>query len=115
MRTNRYGQPEFTCPLIDRIKMLINRQIQSKELDTSDLEDCLDLLEDVRDANSTLRDCSTEYIQKYEDEQELTKQIQNELDELGKKYDDLQSDTSYDIEQLQSKINNLNDQIYQLS
>lgn len=115
MRTNRYGQPEFTCPLIDRIKMLIDRQIQSNDLDTSDLEDCLSLLEDVRDANSALRDCSTEYIQRYEDEQELTKQIQKELDQLGEKYDDLQSSSSYDIEQLQSEINNLNDQIYQLS
>ena len=115
MKTNRYGQPEFTCPLIDRIKMLINRHIRSNDTDTSDLEDCLDLLENVRDANSTLRDCSTKYIDLYEDEQTLATSIQKELDKLQEQYDDMQSNMSYDIDTLHEQIDDLNNQISELS
>lgn len=119
MKTNAYGQPPYTCPLIDRVKDNINQFIKDNESeDFSDLEQCLDLMEEIRTANSLLRDCSTEYIDKFENEEGRSNDLQDEvnklekkLDEWQEKYNDLQSDHASDVELMQQEIDELNNRL----
>jgi predicted nuclease with TOPRIM domain len=119
MKTNGYGQPPYTCPLIDRVKDNINQFIKDNESeDFSDLEQCLDLMEEIRTANSLLRDCSTEYIDKFENEegkandlQDEINKLENQLDKLQEQYNDLQSDHASDVEALNEQIDELNDRL----
>ena len=86
MKTNGYGQPPYTCPLIDRVKDNINQFVKdNKSEDFGDLELCLNLMEEIRTANSLLRDCSTEYIEKFENEEEKNNDLQDEINKLEKK------------------------------
>lgn len=112
MRTNRYGQPEFTCPLIDQVKETIKDFIEKNEcVCTINLENCLDVLDEIREANSRLRDCSTEYIEKYEDELNTSKQLQNEIEQAENKHEQIQANMADDITQLQEQVDELNNRI----
>lgn len=112
MKTNAYGQPHYTCPLIDHVKDNINQFIKDNESeDFRDLKQCLELMEEIREANSLLRDSSNEFIKKFEDEETLARSIQDELDKLQEQYNDLQSDYASDIDALNEQIDELNNRI----
>ena len=97
-----------TCPIIDDVVRYVDdwRNRYSDDESESEFKDALSILEDIRSANSTLRDWGNEEYKRAED-------LEKERDELQKENERLQSDITYlqsEMQYYQAQLNESNNQ-----
>ena len=103
-RTSDNSPVGNTCPIIDSVKSFINDIEYSEDHDGRLTKYALDNLEEIRNANSTLRDFgNAQYA--------LRETYENKCDELSDKISSLEND----IQNLEDVIKKLENQIDELT
>lgn len=85
----RYTDPtgvQHTCPLIDSVIDVL------KKFDPDDEEDAIRMMEDIRNANSRLRDFGQDQYRQVCNLESERDDVQDELDRLKRDYENLQSE-----------------------
>lgn len=72
-----YGLPKWTCPLIDEVIIVLKYQ-DSIHNDRS-IGEAIHIMEAIRDANKDLRDIATKYVDRSEQLEEETMNLNSEL------------------------------------
>lgn len=101
-RNKDYSGVELTCYLIDNVIS----QIDNSEDEDLDKRELINLLEQIRKANSSLRDWGNELYEEKED-------LENEVSNLKNQIIDLNEELSSKIDEITSlneEISNYNDQ-----
>jgi uncharacterized coiled-coil DUF342 family protein len=119
MRSDNSGVPN-TCNLINAVISDIKELHSYYGMDVSEegqedvdafKESALNLLEEIRHANSTLRDWGNEYFNKFEDADREKDEFESETKVLKSTIEDLE----LQIASLEREIDNLKDEIYELN